>query len=218
MDLELTVGFVVIAFDGCFLDGAVHPLDLTIRPGMLDLSQSMFDTALPTRTAEDVLEGETVPSTIRELNAVVGQYSVKPVGNSFDEILQKLGRLQLPRLSMQFNKGKFAGAVDRNEQIQLPFGCLYLGNIDVEIADWIALELFLRGLAALDLRQTRDAMALKAAVQRRSRQERDCRLERKKAAIERQQRALPSLDDDCLVLRRKDGGFWIPGTCWKISD
>ncbi len=56
----------------------------------------MFDAALRTRTAEDVLEGETVPSAIRELNAVVGQCSVEPAGNSFDEILQKLGCLQFP--------------------------------------------------------------------------------------------------------------------------
>jgi hypothetical protein len=33
----------MVALDGRFLDRAVHALDLAIGPGMLDLSQPMFD-------------------------------------------------------------------------------------------------------------------------------------------------------------------------------
>ena len=43
---ELIVSIVMIALDGGFLDCAVHALDLTIGPGMLDLGQPMFDPVL----------------------------------------------------------------------------------------------------------------------------------------------------------------------------
>jgi hypothetical protein len=33
---ELPMAVIVIAFDGCFLDCAVHPFDLPVGPGMLD--------------------------------------------------------------------------------------------------------------------------------------------------------------------------------------
>jgi hypothetical protein len=58
----------------------------------------------------------------------------------------------------------------------------------VEVAERIALELALVGLIAFDLRQAADAVALKAAVQRRARQVRDRGLERIKAVVERQER------------------------------
>ena len=35
VDAQLVVGFVEVAFDGGVLDGAVHPLDLTVGPGCL---------------------------------------------------------------------------------------------------------------------------------------------------------------------------------------
>jgi hypothetical protein len=35
MRSQLIVGFVEIAFDGGVPDGAVHPLDLAVGPGML---------------------------------------------------------------------------------------------------------------------------------------------------------------------------------------
>ena len=37
---------VVEALDGRVLDGAVHPLDLTVGPGMLRLGQAMLDVVL----------------------------------------------------------------------------------------------------------------------------------------------------------------------------
>ena len=43
MSPQLIVGFVEVAFDGRILDGAVHPFDLTVRPGMLGLCQPMID-------------------------------------------------------------------------------------------------------------------------------------------------------------------------------
>ena len=37
------MGFIVEALDGRILDGAVHPLDLAIGPGVLGLGQTMID-------------------------------------------------------------------------------------------------------------------------------------------------------------------------------
>ena len=45
-------------------------------------------------------------------------------------------------------------------------GGLHLGDIDVEEADRVALEALALGLVALDVRQTGDAVPLKASVQR----------------------------------------------------
>lgn len=184
--LKLAVSLVVIAFDGCFLDRAIHSLDLTIRPRMLDLGQSMLDAVLPACAAEDMLKGIAIPRTICELDAVVCQYRVETVGNGLDEVLQKPGGLQLSCLWVQFSEGKLAGAVDRHEQIQLPLGCLHFGNVDMEVADWIALEQLLYRLGAFDFRQPGHAMTLQAAMQRRSRQMWNCRLQGIKAVVERQ--------------------------------
>src|SRR4029077_20233691 len=43
MSAQFIVGFVEVAFDGGVLDGAVHPLDLTVGPGMLGLCQAVID-------------------------------------------------------------------------------------------------------------------------------------------------------------------------------
>lgn len=42
---------------GGLLDGAVHPLDLTIGPRMLHLGQPVLDAVLAADAVEDVLEG-----------------------------------------------------------------------------------------------------------------------------------------------------------------
>ena len=57
---ELLVAVVVVALDGGFLDRAVHPLDLAIGPGMLDLGQAVLDAVFPAAHVEhvgDVLSG-----------------------------------------------------------------------------------------------------------------------------------------------------------------
>ena len=46
MLLQLLMIFIMIAFDGCFLEGAVHAFDLAIGPGVIWLGQAMFRTIL----------------------------------------------------------------------------------------------------------------------------------------------------------------------------
>ena len=41
----------MIAFDGRVLDGAVHPFDLPVGPGMIDLGEAMLDAVFRQRIA-----------------------------------------------------------------------------------------------------------------------------------------------------------------------
>jgi hypothetical protein len=43
MPPQLIVIVVVITFDGRVLDRSVHPFDLTVGPGMIDLGEAVFD-------------------------------------------------------------------------------------------------------------------------------------------------------------------------------
>ena len=39
------MGLVEVSFDGRVLDGSVHPFDLTVGPGMVDLGEAVLDAA-----------------------------------------------------------------------------------------------------------------------------------------------------------------------------
>lgn len=54
MASQLVVAVVVIAFDGGFLDNAVHSLDLTIGPRMIDFGEAMRDAVLAASHVEHV--------------------------------------------------------------------------------------------------------------------------------------------------------------------
>ena len=95
----------------------------------------------------------------------------------------------------EFDKGELRGPVDGDEEVEFAFGGSNLGNIDMEIADRIGLELSLGRGFPFNLGQPRDSMALQAAVQRRARQVRDGRLKRVQAVVQRQQR-MPAEGDD----------------------
>ena len=45
---------VVVALDGGVLEGAVHPLDLAVRPGMARLGQAVLDVVLRAGELEGV--------------------------------------------------------------------------------------------------------------------------------------------------------------------
>src|SRR5271165_2450279 len=88
-------------------------------------------------------------------------------------------------------------------EVKLSFRRLHLGDVDMEEADRIGLELLLCGFVAFNVRQPADPVSLQAAMQRRTRQMRDGRLQGVKAIVERQQRMLSEGDDDRLVLERQ---------------
>ncbi len=51
---ELLMAVVMVAFDSCLLDRSVHPFDLAIGPGMLDLGEPVLDTVLVAAEVEHV--------------------------------------------------------------------------------------------------------------------------------------------------------------------
>ena len=63
MAAQLVVIVVVEALDGRFLDRAVHPLDLSVGPGMLDLGEPVLDAMFVADAVEDVHEGMAVRSS-----------------------------------------------------------------------------------------------------------------------------------------------------------
>jgi hypothetical protein len=66
--------------------------------------------------------------------------------------------------------------LDSNEHVQLALFGEHLGNVNVKVADRVALELLLRRLVAVDIRQAAKSVTLQATMQRRPRKMRDCRL------------------------------------------
>ena len=76
---------------------------------------------------------------------------------------------------------------------------LHFGDVDVEEADRIGLELALGGFA-LDLRQPGDSMTLEATMKGRARQMWNGRLQSVEAIVERQQRMSSKGDDRSLFL------------------
>ena len=132
---ELVVVVVVEPLDGGLLDRAVHPLDLTIRPGMLHLGQPVLDIVIAADAVEDVLEGVPVLLAVGELDAVVSEHSVDCVGDGSHEITQELGGGHLASLPMQLRIGGLRGPVDGHEKVKLAFGRAHLSDVDVEITD-----------------------------------------------------------------------------------
>lgn len=63
-------------------------------------------------------------------------------------------------LDVVLGGGKFAGAVDSDEEAELALFDANLGDVDVAIADGIGLEALAGGFVPLGLRQAADARAL----------------------------------------------------------
>ena len=131
---------VMEAFDGRVLDRAVHPLDLAIRPRVLHLCQPVLDLMFPAHTVKDVFEGACVAASVCELDTVVGQHSVQPVRNGSDRVAQELSSGHLSRFLDELGEGRLACPVNADEQVELPFSNLHLGDVDVEVADGVAFE------------------------------------------------------------------------------
>ena len=162
---KLFVILVMETFDGSFFDGPVHSLNLPVSPRMFDLGEAMFNAMLSADTAKNVIASISIASTVRELDTVIGQYRMQGIWHCLDQIAQELGSNHLAGLGMEFGKRELGGSVNRHKQIELALGCLHLGNVDVEVADRVALELLLDRLVAPNLWQPRDAMTLQTSMQ-----------------------------------------------------
>jgi hypothetical protein len=101
---------------------------------------------------------------------------VDPVRDGFDESSQELGSDMPASLLVQSGEGDLGDPVDGDEQIELPGFGPDLGDIDVEVADGVGLELPSRRSVAVDIRQASDAVTLEATMKRGPCQARDRRL------------------------------------------
>lgn len=154
MGAQFVVAVVVEALDGGVLDGAVHPFDLTVGPGMVRLGQPVLYAVGVADHVEAHLTregGVAVAGLLGELDAVVRQDGVDLVRHGPQQVLQELPGGSPVGLVDQLGDGELAGAVDADKQIELAFGGLHLGDIDVEEADRIPLETLPFGLVAFDI-------------------------------------------------------------------
>jgi hypothetical protein len=216
---ELFVCVIEEAFDGGFLDGPVHAFDLSVGPGMVGLGQTVADAM----TTTDAIEGMSTPSCrkpstvlrqIGELDSVVGEHSVDVIRNGSDECFEEGScRLHIG-LFNEFDHSELRGPVDGHEEVELAFGRSHFGQIDVEEADRIDVELLLPGLVSLDLRQSADAMPFQATVQRGASQLWNRGLQGVQTVIQRQESVLAKRNDDGLLLDGQDGGL---GNGWTSS-
>ena len=105
---------------------------------------------LPSRSHRpDVLWRPAVAGGVSEVRAVVGQHGVDLVGDGRGEGPQEVGGDAAGGLLVQLDEGELGRAVDGHEEIELALLGPDLGDVDVEEADRVALELGLFGLVAL---------------------------------------------------------------------
>lgn len=177
---QLGVAVVLVAIDHGFLDCPVHPLDLAVGPGMLD----PILAAAHVEHVGHVGRGGAI-SVARwegELDAVIGQHRMDLVGYDLDHGDQESRSRSPTGLRNKLDAGKLAGPVDRHIEIEPAFGFTQSGDIDVEVADRIGLELALRLLAACHLGQPAAPVLLHAAMQGLARQVGRSSLARRKAS------------------------------------
>ena len=181
------------------LDGAVHPLDLAVRPGVVGLGQTVLD---PIGFADHVeahrpgVDGVPIPRLFCELDPVVRQDGVDLVRHCFEHVLQELPSRLSVNCRNKLGDGELGRPVDTHEEKELSLGGLHLSDVDMKEPNQIALELLALGFVSLDTGKTRDAVPLQAPMQRRPCQVRDRGLQGIEAIIQRQQR-VPSEGDDC---------------------
>lgn len=154
MAAKLIVAVVVISLDGRILDGAVHALDLAVGPWVVRLGETVLD---PVGLADHVephrsgIDGVPVSRLLRELDAVVCQDRVDLVRHGFQKEFKEFPGCLAVRLFNQLRDGELAGSVNGDKEMEFAFFCSDLGNVDVEIANRVSLELLPFGLVPIHI-------------------------------------------------------------------
>lgn len=104
---------------------------------------------------------------LRELDAVIREYGVDAIGDRLEQKLEKLRRCLAMCFGDQLRGRKLARPIIADEEIELALHGLNLGDIDVNVADWVALELLALRFVAIDIWKTRDSMSFKTRVEPR---------------------------------------------------
>lgn len=150
-----------------------------------------------------------VPRLLCELDSIVGENGVDLVGYCLKQVLQELPSCFSIGFLYELGHHELAGSVNGDKEIELSLLGSGLGNIDVEIADWISLELLTFGFVPVHVRKPRDTMPLQTPMQRRARQMWDRRLQSIEAVVQRQQCVPPEGDDHCLLVVAQNSGAWL---------
>ena len=96
---ELVVAVIVITFNSGFLDGSVHPFNLTVGPWVIDFGQPVLDVMLTANTVENMLEGIDMAFVIGEVDAVIGQYGMYAYGRPAIRLRRNYAAAILPAFS-----------------------------------------------------------------------------------------------------------------------
>jgi hypothetical protein len=126
------------ARDGGPFDGAIHALDLALRPRMLGLGQPMDDVvesagipegvgAEEFLTLDDLSDLGRAPGFalgIREVRAFIGEHGVDLVGHGLHHSVQEVSRDPRFGLLMEFGEGELGCAVNGNEQVEPELCCM----------------------------------------------------------------------------------------------
>ena len=102
MGLEGVEARVVEGLGGGVLDGAVHPLCLTVGPRMVGFGQPVLDAVLVADAVEDVaaedgFHGGMAPAVLWQIgegHAVVGEHGVDLVGEDLDHLAEEGGAVE----------------------------------------------------------------------------------------------------------------------------
>ena len=132
MSAQLVVIVIVVSLNGRVLDRAVHSLDLTVGPRMIDLGEAMRDSVLSASHAEHMCcigRSRTVRVSRRQtkLNAVVGENRMDFIRDNFNERDEESRRLDAIGLFDKLREGELRGAVYGHEKIEFSFRRLHLG-------------------------------------------------------------------------------------------
>ncbi|MDA9421108.1 hypothetical protein XH97_03070 [Bradyrhizobium sp. CCBAU 53380] len=79
---------------------------------------------------------------------------------------KKSAATRLVGFLVQLCVGELRGAIDGDEEIEPALGGADFSYVDVEVADWVALELAFDAFAIFHFRQPRNAVALKTSMKR----------------------------------------------------
>src|ERR1700757_1517850 len=192
VNAQLLMAVVVVALNRGFFDGAVHTLDQAVSPGMVRFGQPVVD-AMPKTDPVKRMAAKAgrwplaILRQIGELDAVVGEHGVDAIRNSRDQSFEESRRSLHVSTFDQLHESKLRGAIDGHKEIELALRSTHFRQIDVEVANGIALELLPSRLAAFHFRQPADAMPFQTTMQGGTGQMRNRRLQGIETIIEREQ-------------------------------
>ena len=116
MGVEFGEVGVVVPLDGRLFQGAVHPLDLAVGPGVGHLGAAVLDAVFGTHGVEQVWRWALAMRQLRELHPVIGQYFMDEIRHRRHDAPPEIGGPYRRGFGVQLGEGQLAGAVDGDEK------------------------------------------------------------------------------------------------------